>query len=318
VASKLPVQLHDAIDRQGGVLARSQLLAAGLTAKMIEVRLRSGAWQRLQTGVYATFSGEPPRGALLWAAVLRAGPAAALSHHSAAELYGLLDTPAHAIHVTVARGSQVARPRGSVIHYSGRLERARHPVLTPPRTRVEETVLDIAATAATLDQAISVVLRASASRLTTAAHIAATMQTHSRMRWRRELTAALGLAGQGVQSLLEFRYVNWVERPHGLPPGRRQQPVQRGRRREYRDVEYEEYGLVVELDGRGAHPEWRRWADIRRDNAAAAAGRATLRYGWADVSDEACRIAQEVGDVLRQRGWGGPLRRCRRSCPVSG
>ena len=56
----------------------------GFTDSAIAARLRSGRWQRLHAGVYATFSGDPLRQAWLWAAVLRAGRAAVLSHQTAA------------------------------------------------------------------------------------------------------------------------------------------------------------------------------------------------------------------------------------------
>jgi hypothetical protein len=85
---------RDLLELQQGVITRRQALAAGLTEKAIVVRLQGERWQRLQAGVYATFSGEPPRTAVLWAAVLRAGPGAVLSHQTAAELYGLADAPA--------------------------------------------------------------------------------------------------------------------------------------------------------------------------------------------------------------------------------
>jgi hypothetical protein len=52
-----------------------------------------------EPAVYALFSGEPGREALLWAAVLRAGPDAMLSHHTAAELYRLTDRQNGAAHV---------------------------------------------------------------------------------------------------------------------------------------------------------------------------------------------------------------------------
>jgi Transcriptional regulator, AbiEi antitoxin len=64
---------RDLLRLQRGVITRRQALAAGLAEKAIVVRLQSGHWQRLQTGVYAVSSGEPPRPAILWAAVLRAG-----------------------------------------------------------------------------------------------------------------------------------------------------------------------------------------------------------------------------------------------------
>lgn len=307
---------------QGDVLTRAQALDAGLTDRAIAVRLRTGRWQRLHTGVYATFSGEPPRQSRLWAAVLRAGPGAALSHQTAAELYGLtgpahvLTVPAPIIHVTVPSGSPVTRPAGTVVHYSGRLDQTRHPVLTPPRTRIEDTVLDLIESCGSMDEAVSLILRASASRRTRPDRILAAMQRRPKMPRRAGLLQALGAAKDGAHSLLEFRYIYRVERPHGLPPGRRQRPVHRGGRSQYQDVSYDDYALVVELDGREAHPEWYRWADIRRDNANAATGQVTLRYGWDDVTERPCQTALEIAATLREHGWTGALRRCGSRCRV--
>ena len=299
---------------QRGVLTRAQALDAGLTDKAIAVRLQNGRWQRLHTGVYATFSGEPPRKAQLWAAVLRAGGGAALSHQTAAELHGLLTAPASMIHVTVPGGRRIARPPGIVVHRSGRLDQSRHPVLAPPRTRIEDTVLDMIEVSPSMDEAVGLILRASASRRTTPAQILAAMQRRPRMPRRAVLLQALGAAADGSQSLLEFRYINRVERPHGLPPGRRQNQVRHGGRSQYQDLSYDDYGLVVELDGREAHPEWFRWADIRRDNASAATGQVTLRYGWDDVTERPCQTAREVAATLRENGWTGTLRRCGSGC----
>jgi hypothetical protein len=121
MVSDLPEWLRALLTTQHGVLTRPQALSGGMTDKAIEVRLRSGRWQRLQLGVYATFSGEPPRPALIWAAVLRGGPDAVLSHQTAAELSGLMASPQSLIHLTVPSGAQVARIPGVVVHYSGRL-----------------------------------------------------------------------------------------------------------------------------------------------------------------------------------------------------
>ena len=86
---------------QAGVVSRQQALDAGFTEKAIEWRLRSGAWQRLHRGVYATFTGDPSREARLWAAVLWAGPGAVLSHETAAEIHHLTDKPSLRIHISV-------------------------------------------------------------------------------------------------------------------------------------------------------------------------------------------------------------------------
>ena len=298
---------------QEGVLTRAQAMELGLTDKAIAARIGSGRWQRLSRGVYASFSGKLPRPAQLWAGVLSAGPGAMLSHLTAAELYEL-SGPSRQVHVLVPSGSRVSGAPGVVIHYSRRAAAARHPVQLPPRTRIEETILDLYHTAASVAEAIDWIFRGCGSRRTTADRIGAAADLRGRLRWRAELLGALDLGQEGVHSILEFRYVAWVERPHGLPAGTRQRVVRRGSARQYADVGYDDYDLLVELDGRLAHPQETRGRDIRRDNANIADGRATLRYSWADIAESSCEVAAEVAEALRLRGWTGELQRCGPSC----
>jgi hypothetical protein len=303
-----------AAEQQDGLISRPQALALGMTDAAIAWRLRTRRWQRVLPGVYATFSGRLDRRCRLRAVVLRAGPGSVLSHRTAAELWGLIAEPSGSIHVTVPRGTKVGRIPGVVLHHSARTDMACHPALSPPRTRVEETVLDLVASSETVDDALGWVFRACAGRHTTPVRLSTAMCLRRRLRWRAEVSRALGEAAAGVHSLLEHRYLNGVERRHGLPPGTRQLVTRRGRSRQYADVAYEEYGTIVELDGRAAHPEENRWTDIRRDRAQAADGRVTLRYSWAEVSTRSCAVAAEVARVLRQRGWTGDLRRCGQQC----
>lgn len=302
--------------RQDGVLTRRQAFACGLSRAAIEARVRAGRWQRLAGRVYAVFTGPPPRGAVLWAAVLRAGRGAVISHDTAAELAGLVSEPSAVVHVTVPAGRRVSRVPGLVVHRSTRVDAMRHPSRLPPQTRVDETVLDLVDRAPTLDEALSWVTRACGRRLTTVDRLRVAMRRRSRLRWRAELTSALDDVAQGCHSILELRWARDVERRHGLPPGERQ--AVRGRRggRWYDDVHYPRYRTRVELDGRVAHPDERRFRDLRRDNAAVAAGDVVLRYGWPDVSGDPCACAVQAAAVLRARGWAGKLRPCRPGCPA--
>ncbi len=81
-----------------------------------------------------------------------------------------------------------------------------------------------------------------------------------------------------------------------------------------RDIHYRACRLAVELDGKASHPGEQRWQDARRDNAAAADGIVTLRYGWADVTERPCETARQVATVLAGRGWRGTLRPCGPGC----
>jgi len=312
----MPEVLRELAETQRGVITRRQALAGGLTRSAICARVDGHRWQRLYPGVFAAFTGEPGRAALLWAAVLKAGPGAALSYETAAELHGLTRKPAPLIHVTVPAGRRVEPVPGLIVHRSARIAEARHPCHAPACTRIEETVLDLADTARTFEDALGWACAACGGRLTTPQRIAEAIRPRARLRYRTALQLALSDIAGGVHTILEYRYLRDVERPHGLPGAERQVRVVRSGHREYRDVLYREYLVAVETDGRLAHPAEGQWRDVRRDNAAAADGIVTLRYGWSDVISRPCGVAAEVGAVLVRRGWPGPVRRCGPSCAL--
>jgi hypothetical protein len=317
MASDMPPALRDRAELQRGVVSRRQALAAGMSAQAVRCRIDSGRWQRLQTGVYAVFTGVPDREATMWAAVLRAGPGSALSYQSAAELDGLLDNPAPLMHVTIPAARRATCIPGVVVHSRLNADRARHPARLPPRTRLEETVLDLTDQCVDVVAAVDWVSRALGRRLTTQEKLSRAAARRAQLRWRPDLTRMLSQDLAGIHSALEFRYYRDVERPHRLPDSKRQAPGRTGSRSAYRDVLYDEYGLIVELDGKIAHPDDGRWLDISRDNAAAATGRMTLRYGFGDLFGRPCLVAAQVADVLQFRGWPGHPRRCSPQCPVS-
>ena len=315
MVADLPARVTELAEFQAGVLTRAQVLGHGLTDGVITARIRAGHWRPLGRGVYLTFTGPPQRGGLLWAAVLQAGSGAVLSHQSAAELHRLTPEPTSPIHVTVPPQRRIERIPGVSVHYSRRLDQARHPCLEPPRTRIEETVLDLTEAAGTFDEAVGWLCRAVGGRFTTAQHLSAAMAARTRLRRRDGLAAALSDVGDGAHSLLELRYVK-IERAHGLPRAKRQARASVLGRTVYRDNLYVAYLVVVELDGRAAHPDGIRWRDMRRDNAGAVEGLLTLRYGYADATEHPCEIAAEVARVLQARGWLGQPRRCGPACQI--
>ena len=125
--------------------------------------------------------------------------------------------------------------------------------------------------------------RATQRRLTTADRLRFSLQRRPRHRWRALLLDVLSDVEDGVTSPLERRYRRDVEHGHGLPAGARNQGEARpGGGRWYRDVRYRPWRVIVELDGRAAHPMDRAFRDMRRDNIAALAARP--RSGTAGVT----------------------------------
>jgi predicted transcriptional regulator of viral defense system len=322
MAVELPERCVALLRMQRGVIARRQAEDAGVSPVLMRDLIRRGRWRQLYWGVYATFTGDPSRAAWHWAAVLRTGEGAALSHYTAAEIDGLTDRVSSAIHVTIGHDRKV-RPDGQrgtpgvpriVVHRSRGIATSRHPARTPPRTRVADTVIDLTQLATSFDEVLGWLCRGCERGLTTAERLRAAAACRTRMAWRREILAALDDVAAGTHSPLEYRYVHGVERPHGLPDGRRQAEIltESGKRR--LDNLYAAFSVGVELDGRAYHPAEARWDDLHRDNSCAAAGLLILRYCWADVTIRRCATAAEVGSVLRLRGWTGQLRRCSPTC----
>src|SRR5262249_11412677 len=75
--------------QQHGVLSRGQLLALGFSAEAIKHRIATGRLHPMMRGIYSVGRREMGREGWWMGAVLACGDDAALSHRSAAALYGI-------------------------------------------------------------------------------------------------------------------------------------------------------------------------------------------------------------------------------------
>jgi hypothetical protein len=315
VKNQIPRGLREQASLQAGVVSRQQALKAGLPAGAITWYVKSGRWQQVFAGVYATFTGTIARNARLWAIVLYCGRLARLSHETAAELQGLIDGQFPLVQVTIPRNRQVRPLEGVVIRRSAHMSRPWQPLGIPPHTFVDETIIDLVQAATNIDEVIALVTGAFGRKLTDEAHLRRAAAERKKLRWRHELAEVIAMAAGGTHSVLEYRHDRDVQRAHGLP-----EPVKQARFRKpdgtngYRDRHYPRYGgLVIELDGKRFHPDAQRGLDQERDNQAAVTG-STLRYGWSDVTRWACETARQEADALRHRGWTGELKPCSPGC----
>jgi len=300
---------------QDGAVTRAQCLGMGMTSEAVTWMLRSGRWQRVHRGVYATHVGELSFRARVSAAVLYCGDGAAASHETAARLLGLLDADPGHITVQVPETRRVVAPQGVRVRLSGSVTDCTARSGWPTRTTVEDTVLDLAA-GGSADDATGWLARACQRRLTTPRRLSAALSRRSRHRWRELLLVALGEVDGGAESVLEVRWVLRVERPHGLPRATRQHRAERAGRRRRDDNAYREFRVLVELDGRAGHVGEGVFRDRQRDNEAAVEGWVTLRFGWTAVTREPCATAADLARVLRGRGWQGRPHRCGPACTL--
>ncbi|WP_344220970.1 hypothetical protein [Kribbella sancticallisti] len=277
----------------------------------------------MYSGVYVDFTGPVPWESRVWAAWLACGPDAALTGVTALRRFGLDgDWVDDEIHVAVPHSRRVdPRPGITVSRYRDLPARVQE-VRQPPCVRLEVALLVVASAAPTIVRQAAILLDSCRQRRTTPERLLAELESLPRLPRRRVLRQVLLDAADGVQSFLEQVYLRRVERVHGIPGGQRQVRAESGGRGDasarlvYRDVEYAQYGVVVELDGQAGHADaLSRWRDMSRDNAAAVEDKVTLRFGYQLVS-QPCTTAAQVSAVLRRRGWSGATRPCSPTCPL--
>lgn len=222
------------------------------------------------------------------------------------------------IHVAIDADRRMADIDGVRIHRVCNLSASVQWNLGPPRVRFEDTVLELAHRARGRCDVIGILTDAVNRRRTTPGRLRDALRRRSRTRRRRWIIRLLDDLERGTCSVLEHGYLTRVERAHGLPRASRQRVRESEKGREYRDVDYDEFGLVVELDGRTGHDSWAAGArDADRDLDDHAAGREVVRLRWAQVFDRSCRTAGRIALILRRRGWTGTPRRCGPDCSMT-
>ncbi len=300
-----PADLLALAAAQAGVVSASQAELLGFGRHSRQRLLDHGHWRRLEGSVYLIHPLELNWLGSAWAGILLGGPSSRLSGLAAAHLHGFAEPPASLDVLVPVTARDRVRPPWVFSREQPGVRSPRSPG-DPPRTTVEDTVLDLCDGAAA-NAVVGWVTQAVGARRTTAARLAQALIGRRRFAGRHFMAEILGDVATGVHSGLELSYLRDVERPHGLPRGDRQN---RSRSRHLRDVVYKEFGLVVELDGRLGHEGLGKFRDMARDNLATVSGEISLRYGSGDVGGSPCAVAWQVATVLSMRGRLDPFRRC--------
>jgi very-short-patch-repair endonuclease len=304
--------------RQAGAFSRTQALAHGITDKVLHRGCRARQLQRVYTGVYVDFTGPLPWATRMWAACLSCGPEAALTGETALRRYGVTgDWRDNRIHIALPHARRVDPRPGVAISRHRDLTSLLQGSREPRMVRLDVALLVTAGAERDVARRAAVLLDACRQRRTTPARLLAELNVFPQLPGRRILQQIVGDAAEGVQSFLEQAYLRRVERAHGLPTAKRQVRVSTAGIVVYRDAEYTPYDVIVELDGQAGHADSvSRWRDMTRDNAAAASGRLTLRFGYQLVS-RPCDAAAQVATTLQHRGWPGSPRPCSPTCSLN-
>ncbi|MEX0992370.1 MAG: type IV toxin-antitoxin system AbiEi family antitoxin domain-containing protein [Solirubrobacterales bacterium] len=290
-------------ERQHGLVARAQLVGLGLGHGAIDYRVRCGRLHNVHRGVYAVGHRVLSREGRWMAAVLVAGRDAALSHRSAAALWGVHKSARGRIEVSVPRA--VRSHAGLQVHVS-RVRpdevTALHgiPVTTPPRT-----LLDLAGAVGRrqLERAIE---EAEVLQLTDALSLEDLVLRHPRRRGAAAIRAVLAAGRVGAtvtRSELEERFLVFLE-DFDLPRPEVNVSLWVSDRWIEADCLWREQRVIVELDGHASHATDSAFErDRARDRTLQADGWRVLRITWRQLHREPDAILRDLTALLiRERG----------------
>jgi very-short-patch-repair endonuclease len=263
------------------VVTRAQILTAGFSRRVIELRRSAGGLIPVHPGIYLVGHRAVSPLAHEAAAILACQPDAFLSDATAAPLWRIPVPSGAAIHVTVVGRSRRSL-RGVEVRYIKKLapsERRRHQGI--PLTSPALTILDLAgsSTAQHLAEALN---EARVLRLVSDLELERTLMRHPTRRGARALSRLLTTErGPKVTRSAAERRALAIMRTHGLVPDAADHPIG-----PYRvDFWFEDERLAVEVDGYRYHATPRRFVNDRRRTADLAARDIQLfPITWADLA----------------------------------
>ncbi len=286
-------------EAQHGVVARRQLTGLGLGDDAIDYRLAVGRLWIVMPRVYAVGQRRLPPLSRSMAAVLSSGIGAALSHRSAAALWGIRALGGNPIHVTApskSRSTKLVRRHCVVLPSDEVTIHEGIPVTTMPRT-----VLDLASTSS-VDEVEVAIRQIEFLRLYDRLSLPDLIERYPGRRGTARVRVALvrieALPSGRVRSPLEMKFLPFLHR-HRLPRPRLNDWIMVGGKRFQVDCHWAGTGQVVELDSwqahgtRAAHRE-----DRARDRLLRVAGYEVTRITWAQLDDEPEAIAADLRRLL--------------------
>jgi very-short-patch-repair endonuclease len=300
---RLDIDIWRLCREQGGVVSRADLTAAGLDSDAIAHRVRTGRlWPWFGNGLaFAVGRPELSRPGVWRAALIAAGPEAALSHFSAAAIRELRhEGRGAAPHVSVPTQAGRLTPEGAVLHRCATLAPEDVEEIDGLRvTTLRRTFLDLSLVVSATE--LRVLLREAEYRhhidlaeLRRSIEEPRKSPRHGRL--RRTLDS--WVPGIGLtESELEARlYALCARRGIRLP----EPQVRHGSTRP--DFVWRAERLIVEVDGYEAHRGRIAFGDDRaRDRARQADGYAVMRFTWPEVVAKPTMVARELKAALARR-----------------
>jgi very-short-patch-repair endonuclease len=287
---------------QGGVVSRRQLYAMGVTRWMAKGNVRARRWRAIGDQSICVHTGPLSPEGHRWAAVFQGGPRAMLDGASSLEAEGLERFSLPRVRVSVPRGAKVRRNRRYDIRQTRRWSADDLVPSGIPRTRRSVAAIRGALWAATDRQATYLLALVVQQGMARPEDLGVELLRIRRDKRRLLLSVIVNDLLDGARSLGEMDMVRELRR-RGLPAPDRQVLRQDSKKRYFLDLYWEDYGLVVEIDG--IHHAWVEnvVGDALRQNSLVITGDVVLRLPLLGLRLQPDDFFDQIADALIARGW---------------
>jgi very-short-patch-repair endonuclease len=286
---------------QGGVVSRDQLRDLGITRDEVVAHVRAARWRPLHTQSLVTHTGPVPAAGTWWGAVFEAGDRGLLDGASSLIAGGLQHYTEDTVRVSVPRGVLTRRAEGVVIRQTRRYDVADRVTLGVPRTHNHVAAVRAALWARSDKQATFLLTLVVQQGMTTAGLLAEQLMRVKRDARRQLMATVITDLLDGVRSLGEHEFAQLC-RARGIPEPARQ-VVRKGKDgRYYLDVIWEEWGVVVEIDGIQHTWAGNVVADALRHNSVTLGNALVLRLPLLGLRVAADEFFAQIVEALVERG----------------
>lgn len=285
-------------------MSRAQLYRLGVQRWQVRRRAQRHTWRPVGSRAVVLHSGPPSKVQRWWCALINTCGHAVLAGATAAEAAGLKGYETETIHVAVPKSARPIKQPGVVVHESRRLRPSDvHPGRRPPQVRAAVAVVQAALWSPDAARACALLAAAVQQRLIRLGELSIEMARVRRHRFRKLILLVLADIDGGAHSLAEIDFARLC-RNAGLPaPSRQRVRIDSTGRRRYLDVEWDQFRLVVEIDGM-FHMELARWMDDSlRGNDISLDGRVLLRFPALVLRTDPDRVLAQVRQGLSRAGW---------------
>jgi very-short-patch-repair endonuclease len=305
MASPLVIAAQEACEQvaaeQCFVIGRRQAKKVGVPRWFLERELRAGRWQRGGRQTLVMHNGPLDWQSRCWVAVLEADPRAALDGATSLRWSGL-PLEDEEVELITPKGSRRIRLSGVRIRESRRWRSADLSTNGIRRTLPAVAAVHAGIWARSPKQAAYFPTLAVQKEVTTPALLADALTAVRRARHRQVLVMTVRELAGGSRTLAEVDLVRGL-RERGLPLPDRQSIRRRPSGTQYLDAEFEQYDLVLEMDGSQHDLPGQRLSDLFRDLALVVEGRTVLRIPnvvWWLARDS---LLDSLEEVFTARGW---------------